>query len=115
MKKEWKNDIKVLGYLILIMLLLFSSLPLSGVFADDDIRDVIKGHVFYEEIPGFVNGGKDLEKKVLGAVTAWCDNEEDEFRPKSCAQIINYVSAHDNFTLWDKLVLSMHGGYGVNN
>ena len=36
MKKEWKNDIKVLGYLILIMLLLFSSLPLSGVFADDD-------------------------------------------------------------------------------
>lgn len=81
----------------------------------DDIRDVIKGHVFYEEIPGFVNGGKNLEKKVLGAVTAWCDNEEDEFRPKSCAQIINYVSAHDNFTLWDKLVLSMHGGYGVNN
>ena len=85
-----------------------------AVFSDD-IRDVIKGHVFYEEIPGFVNGGKNLEKKVLGAVTAWCDNEEDEFRPKSCAQIINYVSAHDNFTLWDKLVLSMHGGYGVNN
>lgn len=85
-----------------------------AVFSDD-IRDVIKGHVFYEEIPGFVNGGKELEKKVLGAVTAWCDNDEDEFRPKSCAQIINYVSAHDNFTLWDKLVLSMHGGYGVNN
>lgn len=82
----------------------------------DDIRDVIKGHVFYEEIPGFVNGGKGLEEKLLGAVTGWCSNPSDaEFKPKSCAQIINYVSAHDNFTLWDKLVLSIKGGHGVNN
>ena len=74
----------------------------------DDTRDVIKGHVFYEEIPGFVNGGKGLEEKLLGAVTGWCDGESGiEFRPKSPAQIINYVSAHDNFTLWDKLVLSI--------
>ena len=81
----------------------------------DDVRDVIKGHVFYEELPGFINGGKDLEEKALGAVTAWCDNAEDEFHPKSCNQIINYISAHDNFTLWDKLVMTMHGGHGVNN
>ena len=81
----------------------------------DDTRDVIKGHVFYEEVPGFVNGGKHLEQKLLGAVTGWCGLGDGEFKPKSCAQIINYVSAHDNFTLWDKLVLSMHGGYGVNN
>lgn len=81
----------------------------------DDTRDVIKGHVFYEEVPGFVNGGKGLEERVLSAVTGWCGMEDSAFRPKSCAQIINYVSAHDNFTLWDKLVLSMHGGYGVNN
>ncbi len=85
----------------------------------DDTRDVIKGHVFYKEEPGFVNGGKGLEAKLLEAVTAWCKPDEDvgnkdcdngSFRPKSCSQIINYVSAHDNFTLWDKLVLSMHGG-----
>jgi len=81
----------------------------------DDIRDTIKGHVFYEEIPGFVNGGEDLEERMLGAVTAWCEDQSEEFRPKSSAQIINYISAHDNFTLWDKLVLSMHGGHGVNN
>jgi pullulanase/glycogen debranching enzyme len=80
----------------------------------DDTRDVIKGHVFFEEIPGFVNGGKGLEERILGATTSWCD-QDGEFKPKSPAQIINYVSAHDNFTLWDKLVLSMHGGYGVNN
>ncbi len=77
----------------------------------DDTRDVIKGHVFYGEEPGFVNGGKDLEKKVLQAVTAWRGNPSvnGKFRPKSCSQIINYVSAHDNFTLWDKLVISLHG------
>ena len=88
----------------------------------DDTRDVIKGHVFYEEQPGFANGGKGLEKKLLGAVSGWCGRDvertgdgSDVFAPKTCGQIINYVSAHDNFTLWDKLVLSMHGGYGVNN
>ena len=82
----------------------------------DDTRDVIKGHVFYEEVPGFVNGGQGLEKRLLGAVTGWCDDgRAADFQPKSCAQIINYVSAHDNFTLWDKLVLSIRGGYGVNN
>lgn len=82
----------------------------------DDTRDVIKGHVFYEELAGFVNGGTGLEEKLLGAVSGWCENEKDaDFVPKSCAQIINYVSAHDNFTLWDKLVLSIHGGHGVNN
>ena len=82
----------------------------------DDTRDVVKGHVFYEEIPGFVNGGKGLEEKLLGAVTAWCsESKEQDFKPRSCAQIINYVSAHDNFTLWDKLVLSIKGGHGVKN
>lgn len=81
-----------------------------AVFSDDT-RDVIKGHVFYEEVPGFVNGGPDLEEKVLGAVTGWCGVSagQGKFRPKSCAQIVNYVSAHDNFTLWDKLVVSLHG------
>lgn len=78
-----------------------------GIFSDDT-RDVIKGHVFYGEEPGFVNGGENLENLILHAVTGWKDGGS-EFCPKSCAQIINYVSAHDNYTLWDKLVLSMHG------
>lgn len=76
----------------------------------DDTRDAIKGHVFYEEEPGFVNGGKGLEEKVLQAVTAWRgETEQGGFRPRSCSQIINYVSSHDNFTLWDKLIMSLHG------
>ncbi len=77
-----------------------------GIFSDDT-RDVIKGHVFDEKEPGFVNGGSGLEALLLFAVTGWRDGGTC-FMPKSCAQIINYVSAHDNFTLWDKLVYSMH-------
>lgn len=77
-----------------------------GIFSDDT-RDVIKGHVFQGEVPGFVNGGSGLESRILHAVTGWRDGGAD-FVPKSCRQIINYVSVHDNFTLWDKLVLTMH-------
>ena len=54
-----------------------------------------------------MNGGSSLEALLLFAVTGWRDGGTC-FMPKSCAQIINYVSAHDNFTLWDKLVYSMH-------
>ena len=76
-----------------------------GIFCDDT-RDAIKGHVFYGEIPGFVNGASDLEKKIQSSVVCYCDNSE-EYTPKSPAQIISYVSAHDNFTLYDKLIETM--------
>ncbi len=78
-----------------------------GIFSDDT-RDAIKGSVFHAGDPGFVNGGEGLETAILQAVTGW-KNGGACFMPKSCAQIINYVSAHDNYTLWDKLVLSMRG------
>lgn len=57
------------------------------------------------------DGGEGLEEKILRAVTGWCADTPGPacFQPRSCAQIINYVSAHDNFTLWDKLVMSLHG------
>lgn len=80
-----------------------------AVFSDD-IRDVIKGDVFIVEEPGFVNGASYMEDKVLYAVSAWRKGGS-YITPKSCSQIISYVSAHDNFTLWDKLVLTMkHSG-----
>ncbi|MCM1049343.1 MAG: type I pullulanase [Clostridiales bacterium] len=76
-----------------------------GIFCDNT-RDLIKGNSFVAKNPGAVNGGKGLDPFLLNAVNAWCGGGAD-FCPKSCAQIINYVSAHDNFTLWDKLVMSM--------
>ena len=76
-----------------------------AVFSDDT-RDTIKGDVFLSQVPGFVNGGSKLEDRVLDAVAGWRDNV-DGFCPKSCNQVINYVSAHDNFTLWDKLLYTL--------
>ncbi len=72
----------------------------------DDIRDVVKGNVFFPKEPGFVNGGRKMEERILDAVTGWCNNGEG-FRPKSCSQVVNYISAHDNFALWDKLLYTM--------
>ena len=76
-----------------------------AVFSDDT-RDTIKGDVFLSQVPGFVNGGSRLEDRVLDAVAGWKDNV-DGFCPQSCNQVINYVSAHDNFTLWDKLLYTL--------
>ena len=74
----------------------------------DDTRDAIKGSVFDGAAPGFANGGEGFGEAVLHGVTGWRDGGAG-YVPKSCNQIVNYVSAHDNLTLWDKLVLSMHG------
>lgn len=72
---------------------------------NDSTRDTIKGSVFYGESPGFVNGRAGLEKEIVSSFLAWCDGGHD-FAPQSPAQSINYVSVHDNYTLWDKLVLT---------
>lgn len=79
--------------------------PRIGMFCDNT-RDAIKGHVFEAEEPGFVNGGTGLEEEILHSVSAWCDGSE-ALNPGSPERILSYVSAHDNFTLWDKLILSM--------
>ena len=82
----------------------------SGVaFFCDTTRDAIKGDCFHGEQPGFVNGGMGLGETVLAAATGWMGGEGD-FKPRSSTQIINYVSAHDNYTLWDKLMLCAGGG-----
>jgi len=82
--------------------------PDIGVFCDKT-RDAIKGHVFYEEVPGFVNGGKKLENDIWHAVRAWTDGD-GKFCAGSPRQIVSYVSAHDNLTLWDKLMVTLKPG-----
>ena len=76
-----------------------------AVFSDDT-RDAIKGDVFYAREPGFVNGGAQMEQRILDAVTGWKTNKKG-FQPRSCNQVVNYVSAHDNYTLWDKLLMTL--------
>ena len=81
--------------------------PGIAVFSDAT-RDAIKGDCFHAEQPGFVNGGAGLGETVLCAAAGWTGGEGG-FRPHACSQIINYVSAHDNYTLWDKLALCAFG------
>ncbi|WP_026888456.1 type I pullulanase [Clostridium beijerinckii] len=81
----------------------------------DDTRDSVKGHVFNINERGYVNGRTGLEEsikfcivgatgkkginydKVIYSRWAWANE------PYQC---INYISAHDNYTLWDKLYLT---------
>lgn len=82
--------------------------PDVGVFCDLT-RDAIKGDAFLETAPGFANGGEGFEQAILHAVSGWRQGSP-ELMPRSCSQIVNYISAHDNFTLWDKLVMCLPGG-----
>lgn len=79
---------------------------------NDDTRDSIKGSYKKLEAKGFVNGANNFEAKIKRAVLGLID--KDYIQPKSPAQVINYVSAHDNNTLWDKLVYSVKGNNDFN-
>ena len=73
---------------------------------NDDTRDAAKGKFNELESPGFVNGGVGFEERIKRAFCGLIDASYKE-QPKQPNQIINYVSAHDNSTFWDKLVDSV--------
>ena len=88
-----------------------SKMPGIAVFSDD-ARDGIKGHVFYEDEPGFVNGGIGFEDSVKFTVVAGCEHPQVNYEKVIYAdkpwatdpnQCVNYVECHDNLTLFDKL------------
>ncbi len=71
---------------------------------NDTIRDGLKGSVFNASAQGYINGaGKANLNAILFGIkggkggTSWSVNN---------AMVVNYMSAHDNNTLWDKLELS---------
>ena len=72
---------------------------------NDAIRDGLKGSVFEATSTGFISGSPTLNtNKVIfgmsggvGVGIGWTVEG---------AMVINYMSAHDNNTLWDKLLLS---------
>ena len=78
--------------------------PRISIFLDNT-RDVIKGSVFDGKEPGFINGNGKLIHEIPHVLNAWCDGGGD-FSPRKESQIISYVSAHDNYTLFDKLLIS---------
>ena len=74
---------------------------------NDVIRDGLKGSVFEDRAGGFINGNPDLENServrfsILGGgecgLASWSVPD---------SMVINYMSAHDNYSLWDKLLLT---------
>ena len=75
-----------------------------GWFCDES-RDSIKGNVMLERKPGYVNGKpSEFAELVRHALNGWRGTEA---QGKQVGQTIQYVSAHDDLTLWDKLCLTM--------
>lgn len=69
-------------------------------FFSDTLRDLMRGSVFYEDIPGFVTGAVcpkgELEACFMG-VPGWAAQPY---------QSVNYVSCHDNHTLFDRIAIT---------
>ena len=74
---------------------------------NDVIRDGLKGSVFEEEAPGYVNGGADEESwaNVFFGINGGAKNGKSSWSVPD-SMVVNYMSAHDNYSLWDKLVLA---------
>jgi pullulanase len=70
---------------------------------NDGLRDALKGSVFKAAEPGYVQAGLNREAVMTGIRGAI-----DDFT-WSPLEAINYVSCHDNHTLWDRLSLSAAG------
>ena len=70
-------------------------------FFNDTIRDLLRGSTFDCTAPGFVCGNessKDLLESCFLGAPGWAPQP---------SQSINYVSCHDNHTLFDRIALSL--------
>ena len=77
-----------------------------GAFCDAT-RDLAKGHILHAGLPGFVNGGSARLEDLAHAVTGWAGVQGGRFAVRAPSQTISYLSCHDDWTLWDKLVITM--------
>ncbi len=72
---------------------------------NDAIRDGLKGSVFDEKTQGYINGDfRANEAKVQFGIKG--GNGSEVGWKVAGAAVINYMSAHDNHTLWDKLTIA---------
>lgn len=81
-----------------------------GVF-NDNFRDAIKGNTFDVYKRGYVGGNTDLteiiKRGLAGSVKHSGVNGYDEAAwATEPHQTINYCEAHDNWTMWDKILIS---------
>ena len=78
----------------------------------DDLRDGLKGSVFNHEERGFVSGDRGRKASIAFGVVAAGQHPQIDYQAVNYSnepwapepyQCINYVSCHDNHTLWDRL------------
>ncbi|GEK88527.1 pullulanase, type I [Alkalibacterium putridalgicola] len=87
---------------------------------NDEYRDAIKGPVFDERAGGFLQGANGFEHSayatgdLVASILANTQTDVGRFRlpeekqwARTPAQVITYASAHDNLTLFDKLMKSL--------
>lgn len=87
---------------------------LSGIGAfNDQIRDAIKGSVFNRTEKGYAQGDinryDDVKVGIVGNI-AYSGSVLGNWSAITPGQSVNYVEAHDNLTLYDKLKASMPRG-----
>ncbi len=84
---------------------------LSGVGAFcDATRDAVKGSVMEEYGRGFVNGGDKFCAGYMACCVKGWAGESADMTYRSPQQTVSYLSCHDDWTLWDKLVATMAEG-----
>ncbi len=80
-----------------------AKLPEIGFF-NDITRDILEGSIFSKFDKGFISGKEGLESGIMTSIVGCTKYSDDTSGPfYSPIQSINYISCHDNSTLWDKL------------
>ena len=89
-------------------------MPEVAAFSDD-IRDGLKGSVFEHEDRGFASGKEGMKESVKFGIVASTQHPQVDYAAVNYSdspwagqpsQTINYVSCHDNHTLYDRLLNS---------
>lgn len=68
----------------------------------DNTRDAVKGSLWSEDAVGFVNGGGLDADWLACCIKGWANCPGGYMKAPS--QTVNYLSCHDDWTLWDRLV-----------
>lgn len=76
-----------------------------GAFCDAT-RDAVKGSLMQEDAKGFVNGGGLNAGTISCCMKGWA-GDYWAFSVKAPSQTVSYLSCHDDWTLWDKLVYTL--------
>ena len=83
---------------------------------NDGFRDALKGSVFEAHERGYVQGDLSLREGVLDGIVGnvrFSETVGGSWGEITPGQSVNYVEAHDNMTLFDKLAASMADSHSV--